>query len=186
MWTGVFRTSEVFIICFYCFKCSWQVEVGTAERAMLCTWDGDAITLRNPQSICGIWTKHVVKAWEQQFVFIKYLLLLIIFDHYKEYSLIKETQQLGKYLISKVEQFIFALLSRGGGEITVSVWFSVYYQIQCRNFHSNGEKYCILHLKFSLKCQLQILLLAWIEIACSNLFTISNYLKIETTFGKRN
>lgn len=64
MWTGVFRTSEVFIICFYCFKCSWQVEMGTAERAMLCTCDGDAITLRNPPSICGIWTKHVVRAWE--------------------------------------------------------------------------------------------------------------------------
>lgn len=69
--------------------------------------------------------KTVVKAWEQQFVFIKYLLLLIIFDHYKEYSLIKETQQLGKYLISKVEQFIFALLSRGERNNCECVVFSV-------------------------------------------------------------
>jgi len=32
----------------------------------------------------------------KQFVFIKYLLLLIIFDHYKEYSLIKEARHLEK------------------------------------------------------------------------------------------
>ena len=79
------------------------------------------------------------KGLEEQFVFIKYLLLLIIFDHYKEYSLIKETQWLGKYLISEGEQFIFALVSREKGNCDC-MFFSSLLDFMER-FHSvHGKK----------------------------------------------